>query len=128
MDADLFTKLDEDAGKKMIYKMARHMNEYRKDVKGGTFIKDRNGKLLTNQEEVLNVWEGHYNELLNHEGTVSDLELPNYVHEKVNVIEITDMEVTRGLKGVEHGRAPLPGWDEMRAEMVDVAGDGQRGC
>ena len=92
MEVDLYTKLDEDAGKKMIYKMARHRNENSKDVKGGTFIKDRNGKLVTNREEVLNVWEGHYSELLNHEGNMSDLELPNYVHEKVNVIEITDMD------------------------------------
>ena len=98
MEADLYTKLDEDARKKMVYKMARHRNEYSKDVKGGTFNKDRNGKLVTNQEDVLNVWEGHYSELLNHEGNMCDLELPNYVQEKVNVIEITDMEVTRGLK------------------------------
>ena len=76
----------------MIYKMARHRNEYSKDVKGGTFIKDRNGKLMTNREEVLKVWEGHYSGLLNHEGNMSDLELPKYVHDKVNVIEITDME------------------------------------
>ena len=48
-------------------------------VKGGTFIKDRNGKLVTNREEVLKVWEGHYSELLNHEGNMSDLESPNYV-------------------------------------------------
>ena len=47
MEADLYTKLDEDAGKKMIYKMARQRNEYSKEVKGGTFIKDRNGKLVT---------------------------------------------------------------------------------
>ena len=26
------------------------------------------GKLVTNREEVLKVWEGHYSELLNHEG------------------------------------------------------------
>ena len=105
----------------MIYKMARHRNENSKDVKGGTFIKYRNGKLVTNREEVLKVWEGHYSELLNHEGNMRDLELPNYVHEKVNVIEITDMEVTSGLKGMKKGRAP--GWDEMRADMVDVAGE-----
>ena len=121
MEADLYTKLDEDAGEKMIYKMARHRNENSKDVKAGTFIKDRNGKLVTNREEVLKVWEGHYSEFLNHEGNMSDLELPNYVHEKVNVIEITDMEVTSRLKGMKKGRAP--GWDEMRAEMVDVAGE-----
>ena len=75
---------------------------------------------MTNQEEVLNVWEGHSSKLLNHEGNMSDLELPNYVHEKVNVSEITDLEVTRGLKGVNKWRAP--GWDEMRAEVVDAAG------
>ena len=103
MEADLYAKLDEDAGKKMIYKMARHRNENSKDVTGGTFIKDRNGKLVTNREEVLKVWERHYSELLNHEGNMSDLELPNYVHEKVNVIEITDMEVTSGLKGMKKG-------------------------
>ena len=107
--------------KKVIYKMARHRNEYSKNVKGGTFIKDRNGKLVTNQEDVLKVWEGLYNELLSYEGNMSDLELPNYVQEKVDVIEITDMEVTRGLKGMKKGRAP--GWDEMRAEMVDIAGE-----
>ena len=75
-------------------------------IKGGTFINDRNGKLVTNREEVLNVWEGHCSELLNPERNMSDLELPNYVHEKVNVIEITDMEVTRGLKGMKEWRAP----------------------
>ena len=59
VEADLYTKLDEDAGKMMIYKTARQRNECSKDVKGGTFIKDRNGKLVTNREEVLKVWEGH---------------------------------------------------------------------
>ena len=29
--------------------------------------------------------------------------------------------MTRGLKGVKKGRAP--GWDEMRTEMVEVAGE-----
>ena len=56
-----------------------------------------------------------------HLNMLFDLELPNYVHEKLNVIEIMDMEVTRGLKGMKKGRAP--GWDEMRAEMVEVAGE-----
>ena len=55
MEADLYTKLDEDAGKKMIYNIARHRNKQSEDVKGGTFIKDRNGKLVTNREEVLKV-------------------------------------------------------------------------
>ena len=37
-----------------------------------------------------------------HKGNIgSDLELPNYEHEKVNVIEITAMDVIRGLKVVK---------------------------
>ena len=60
------------------------------------FTKNRNVKLVTNREDVVNVWEGHNTRLLNHEGNISELGLPN---EKVNVIEITDMEVTKGLKG-----------------------------
>ena len=103
METYLYTKLDEDAGRKMLYKMARHRNDYSKDVKGGIFIEDRTGKLVTNREEMLKVWKGHYIEFLNHEGIVSDLELQNYVHDKVNVIEITDMEVTSGLKGMKKG-------------------------
>ena len=75
---------------------------------------------MTSREEVLKVWEGHYSELLKHEGNMSDLELPNYVHEKLNVIEITNMEVTRRLKGMQKVRAP--GLDEMRTGMVAVAG------
>ena len=58
---------------------------------------------MTNREEVLEVWEGHYSELLNHEGNMSDLELTNYVHTKLNAISITDMEVTSGLKGMKKG-------------------------
>ena len=34
---------------------------------------------------------------------MSDLELPDYEDEMVNVIEITDIEVNRGLKGIKKG-------------------------
>ena len=46
-------------------------------------IKDRNGKLVTQQEEVLKVWESYFKELLNKEGNNNDLELPSYVKGKV---------------------------------------------
>ena len=51
----MYSKLDEDGGKKMIYKMTRDRDENSKDVKGGTVIKDRNGKLVTEKEAVLKV-------------------------------------------------------------------------
>ena len=72
MEADIYSKLDEDGGKKMIHK----------DVKGGTVIKDRNGKLATEQEAVLKVWESYFKELLK-EGNNNDLELASYIQGKV---------------------------------------------
>ena len=53
MEANVYSKLDEDGGKKMIHKMARDRGENNKDVKGGMMIKDRNGKLVTEHEAVL---------------------------------------------------------------------------
>ena len=98
---------------------------------GGPFVNDINGKLVTNREQVLNVWEGHYSELLNHEGNMSDLELPNYVHEKLNVIEITDMQVIIGLEGRKrestrvgriaclYGRCSRRDWCQVDKEAVE---------
>ena len=49
MDADVYSKLDEDGGKKIIHNMACDRDDNSKAVKGGTLIKDRNGKLVTEQ-------------------------------------------------------------------------------
>ena len=118
MEADVYSKLDEDGGKKMIYKMARDRDENSKDVKGGTVMKDRNGKLVTEQEAVLKVWESYF-KLLNQERNNNDLELSSYVEGKVELTDITDIEMQTGMKGVKKGRAP--GIDEMRVEMVMAA-------
>ena len=37
--------------------MAHERDEDNKDVKAGTMIKDKNGKLVTDRNEVLHVWE-----------------------------------------------------------------------
>ena len=60
----------------MIYKMARDKDDNSKDVKDGTLIKDRNGKLVTEQEAMPKVWESYSNELLIQDGNNNDLELP----------------------------------------------------
>ena len=79
MEADVYSKLDDDGGKKIIYKIARDRDENSKDVKGGTLIKDRNGKLVTEKEAVLKVLESYFKELLNQERKNKDFELLSYV-------------------------------------------------
>ena len=112
METDVYSKLDEDGGKTMIYKMSRDRDENSKDVKGGTVMKDRNGKLVIEQEAVLKVLESYFKELLNQERNNNDLELPSYVEGKVELSDITDTEMQTGMKGMKKGRAP--GIDEMR--------------
>ena len=70
----------------MIYKMVPDRDENSKDVKGGTVMKERNGKLVTEQEAVLNVWESYFKELLIQERNNNDLELPSYVEGKVKYL------------------------------------------
>ena len=53
MEEELYRKLDEDGGKKMISKMARDRTEDGRDVKRGAVIKDSNGRLITESQEVL---------------------------------------------------------------------------
>ena len=89
-------------------------------MKDGTVIKDRNGKLVTEQETVLKVWESYFKDLLSQEGNNNNLELPSYVEGKVEFTEITDTEMQTGMKGMKKGRAP--GIDEMRVEMVMAGG------
>ena len=72
-----YRKLDEDGGKKMIFKMARDRTEDRRDVKRGAVIKDNKGRLITESKEVLRRWAANFKELLNGKGSASCLELPS---------------------------------------------------
>ena len=120
MEEELYKKLDEDGGKRMIYKMARDRNEESKDVKRGSVIKDKNGTLITDHNAVLHVWETYFKELLN-KTEDSELELPSTVREKTEVVEITDTEMMAAMKKMKKGKAT--GLDEIRVEMLDLAGD-----
>ena len=95
MDYELYRKLDEDGGKKMIFKMARDRTEDGRDVKRGAVIKDNYGRLIAEckDHEVLMIWAVHYKDLLNGKGAASCLELPSSVRREVEVEEIGQEEV-----------------------------------
>ena len=71
MEEELYRKLDEDGGKKMIFKMSRYRAEDGRDVKRGAVIKDNNGRLITESKEVLRIWAANFKELLYVEGATS---------------------------------------------------------
>ena len=47
MEEEMYRKLDENGGTKMIFKMARDRTEDGRDVKRGAVIKDNSGRLIT---------------------------------------------------------------------------------
>ena len=71
MEQELYRKLDEDGGKKMIFKMAQDRTEDVRDVKRGAVIKDNNGRLITESKDVLRIWAANGKELLNGKGAPS---------------------------------------------------------
>ena len=92
MEEELYRKLDDDGGKKMIFKMARDRTEYGRDVKRGVVIKDNNGRLITESKEVLRILAANFKELLNGKGATRCLELPSSVRREVEVEEIGQEE------------------------------------
>ena len=85
MEEELYRKLDEYGTKKMIFKMAWDRTEDGREVKRGAMIKDNNGRLITENKEVLRIWAANFKELLNGKGAASCLELPSSVRREVEV-------------------------------------------
>ena len=104
MKEELYRKLDEDGGKKMIFKMARDRTEDVSDVKRGTVIKDNNGRPITESKEVLMIWAANVKELLNGKGAASFLELPSSVRREVEVEETGQEEVETAMHKMKKTR------------------------
>ena len=62
MEEELYRQSDEVCGKNLIYKMAQKRDEDSKGLKTGSVIKDKNGKLVTDRKDVLQVWEDYFQE------------------------------------------------------------------
>ena len=69
-------------------------DEYSKDVKPGTVIKDKNGKLVTDGKEVLQLREEYVKTLLK-QGKKRELDQPSVVEGELRVEEIGVDELER---------------------------------
>ena len=119
---ELYEKVEEDAGRKLIYRLAKDRDLDSNDMKGGTVVKDSNGKVVTERKEVLKAWKCYFSNLFN-QGRLSDrcLELPTTVRKRTEVKEIDENEVRSAMRKMKAGKAP--GKDEVRVEMILAAGD-----
>ena len=121
MEEELYRKLYEDGGQKIIFKMTRDRTEEGWGVKRGAAIKDNNGRLITESKEVLRIWAANFKELLNANGAASCLEFPSLVRREVEVDEIGQEEMQTAMHKMKTGKAI--GADEVRLEMLEMAGE-----
>ena len=119
-EASIYRQLDEDGGKNEICRMSRGRKENGKDVKGGRVVKDKDGRLVTEKEAVLRVWEEYFKDLLN-QGAGCELELPSAVLGQVEIQNISSVELKAALSKMKRGKAV--GVDEVRVEMLIASGE-----
>jgi len=61
--------LESTAGKKNVYRVAKQMAKSRQDVVGVNCVKDTNGKVLVENDQVKEEWRKYMEKLLNEENT-----------------------------------------------------------
>jgi len=114
-------KLDEAEGRGQVFKVARQIVQKNKDVVGGGCVKDKEGKLVTEEEGIKEVWKAYFDKLLNEEFEWDKKGLER-VDEVCGLIEsITVEEVNDALGKAKSGKAAGP--SGVLAEMLKAAGD-----
>ena len=66
---ELVNELEITAGKKNVYRVAKQMAKSRQDVVGVNCVKDANGKVLVESDQVKEEWRKYMEKLLNEENT-----------------------------------------------------------
>ena len=72
--SQLYEELEGKEGRKKIYKLANARKRMATDIARVTAVKDKNGTLLTGDDEVKDMWLGYFDDLLNVEIQIEDLE------------------------------------------------------
>ncbi|KAK3512308.1 hypothetical protein QTP70_003296 [Hemibagrus guttatus] len=117
---ELYIRLDTREGEKDLYRLARHRDQDGKDVQQVRVIKDRDGRVLTNEESVKRRWKEYFEELMNEENEREKrVEGVNSVEQKVD--KIRKDEVRKALKRMKSGKAVGP--DDIPVEVWKCLGE-----
>jgi hypothetical protein len=111
--------LDSEENRGQIFRVARQIVHKNKDVVGGSCVKDKTGKPVTEEGKIKEVWKEYFEQLLNEEfdWDKEKLEEANEVHGPSE--EITIGEVKAAIMKAKTGKAPGP--TGVVAEMLKAA-------
>ncbi|KAK3574478.1 hypothetical protein QTP86_008076 [Hemibagrus guttatus] len=117
---ELYTRLNTREGEKDLYRLARQRDRDGKDVQQVRVIKDRDGRVLTSEENVQRRWKEYFEELMNEENEREKrVEGVNSVEQKVD--NIRKDEVRKALKRMKSGKAVGP--DDIPVEVWKCLGE-----
>ena len=101
---ELYQELDSKEGERTLYRLARQRHQAGKDVQQVRMMKDKDGKVMTDEESVLRIWKEYYKGLMNEE---NERERRENDGERVNleVEKISKEEVRENMKRMKNGKA-----------------------
>ena len=117
---ELYQELDSKEGERTLYRLARKRHQAGKDVQQVRMMKDKDGKVMTDEETVLRIWKEYYKGLMNEE---NERERRENDGERVNleVEKISKEEVRENMKRMKNGKAVRP--DDIPVEVWKCLGE-----
>ena len=88
---DLYDKLDSIEGQTIIYKLSKTRERRTRDLTDIAYIKDSNGTILTNEDEIKARWKESFETLLNVENEREELEPTDPVQGPIPSVNDTEM-------------------------------------
>jgi Reverse transcriptase (RNA-dependent DNA polymerase) len=116
---ELYRKLETKEGEKMVFKLARTRERATRDIQQVKCIKNREGRIILQGEEVRSRWGEYFSGLLNEENSREALEELKGIETVVDRIQVE--EVRAALKRMKKAKSAGP--DEVPAEAFKALGE-----
>ena len=116
---EFYSKLDTREGEKEIYRIASERDRKTKDSGKVFTVKDRNGNILKESEEIKKRWKEYFDELYNEENPRVETEEVDPVSGPVE--EVTVAEVRQAMKKMKNNKACGP--DMVPVEVWKALGE-----
>ena len=103
----LYENLNSKEGEKDLYRLARQRDKAGRDIEQVKVIKDSDGRLLTDQESILNRWQEYFKDLMNVENNRERREGEIGTNDE-EVDWITEEEVKAAMRRMKNGKSVGP--------------------
>ena len=114
-------ELDKVDKKENVFRVAKQLVRRNQDVEGASCVKDSEGKIVVQEDELLKVWRAHYDKLSNEEFTWDRNGLSDVSPVCGPAERLSEKEISNAMGKMKRGKAAGP--SDVVAEMLKAAGD-----